>query len=188
MAKKHSFVIHAELDWGGRVNSYEGIDEGIPRILDTFEDYGIKAIFFISTEILDHAPMIVSDISAKGHTIGSHGHFHYRFKEEWRAEQDRKISYAFLQSSKRLPYIPYCAPKFYYRPLCERYANPYNQVSILKYSWVPTPIPEDAIFYMHPFDICIPRSKAPNLLCKLLYSNPKKVCKTFEKLCGKYSH
>ena len=184
---KASFVCHVEYDFGGRVPLVQGIQEGLPIILDVFQDYKIKGIFFISTEILDVCDELISDIVSKGHTIGSHGHFHHRFKEEWRAENDRQISNAFLQSKKKLYWIPYCAPKFYYRAPGERWAHPFGQVSILKHSWVPLPIPDSPIFYIHPFDLVVPKYKAPNLFCKLLYSHPKKVRTTLEKLCGLYS-
>lgn len=188
MDKKATWTVDLEGDWGGRVNTYDGINNGLPRILEIFEAYKIRSIFFISTEILDECPMVVSDIRAKGHVIGSHGHFHIKYKDAYRREQDRRISNAFLQANGRMKYIPYRAPWFYHSVPFEIFSYPINHVSVLRYSWGLKYIPEKPIFYIHPFDIVMPFGKSPNLYCKLLYSRPKKVRIAFEDLCAAYEN
>jgi len=47
-----TFSVDVENDWGGRYNSIRGIELGIPRILDLFEEHNIKGIFFLSTKKL----------------------------------------------------------------------------------------------------------------------------------------
>ena len=181
------YSVDCEYDWGGRVNKVTGIKLGLPIILKIFRLHNIKAIFFISTEVLKHGDSFIKDILLEGHEIGSHGHFHIRFKDRFRCVEDRYASEAILKKYLPLPNVPfrYRAPRFNREDSRDFYSCRKSHVSILKHSWIGGKIPNDAIFYIHPFDI-VGGSNAPNLLSKMLYSRPKRVYDDFVKLVNFY--
>ena len=64
-------------------NVYWG-EEFLPSILDTLDEHGVKATFFIGGSWADGHAETLRDIAARGHELGNHGYFH--------KDQD-KISY-----------------------------------------------------------------------------------------------
>jgi len=48
------------------------------RLLDLFEEYGVKGTFFILGEIAEHFPDLVRRIAEQGHHLGVHGYYHYQ--------------------------------------------------------------------------------------------------------------
>jgi len=176
--------VDCELDFGGRTNGTQGLTEGLPRILDIFRANNIRAIFFVSSELALDNRGIISRIKDQGHVIGSHGHFHIKYKDTWRADQDRQISNRLL-SIFNDKYIPYRAPHFYYQHEESLYSYPNNHVSLLKYTWFGGKIPREPIFYIHPFDI-VKAKGAPNLFCKVLYAKPDVVFDNLIKLTRDY--
>lgn len=183
--KPYRWTVDVEYDWGGRTNGSVGLTEGIPKILAAFREAKIKALFFISTETLESVPNLIETIRYEGHEIGSHGHFHTRFKEKWRAQKDKEISQQILRT-RFVPGRWYRAPKFYWRPDDTIYANPKGHVSLLKHMWFKQPIKPETILYLHPFDIVAPLEPAPNLFCRLWYSRPDLAYFTFEQLVKRY--
>lgn len=184
MDTNFTWTVDCEFDFGGRTNGTLGITEGLPRILEVFRANKIKALFFVSSEIaLDNRGRI-KDIIDRGHEIGSHGHFHIRYKDAFRAQADRQISERLLSifAEKKLPYR---APRFYYQSEDSIYSYRNNHVSLLKKAWFGGRIPTNPIFYLHPFDI-VGGQNAPNLFTRLLYSNPKRVYDLFTKLTRQY--
>lgn len=57
------------------VNVYWGTDE-VYDMLDTLDEYGAKATFFIGGAWADDNVDCLKEIVARGHEIGSHGYFH----------------------------------------------------------------------------------------------------------------
>ena len=57
------------------MNVYWGTDE-VYRMLDTLDEYGAKATFFIGGVWADDNVDCLKEIVARGHEIGSHGYFH----------------------------------------------------------------------------------------------------------------
>ena len=49
---------------------------GLPRLLDVFDDHGIKATFFIPADVARRYPDQVKEIARRGHEIGCHGDRH----------------------------------------------------------------------------------------------------------------
>jgi peptidoglycan/xylan/chitin deacetylase (PgdA/CDA1 family) len=167
-----TWTVDVEKDWGGRINTFDGIKYGIPVILDLFRDRGIRALFFISTEVLEHTSNLVETIADAGHAIGSHGHFHTKYSDKRLSELDKLVSLNYLGDVSH-----YRSPWFHYKT-DDIYSNKKNHVSVLKHSWIKQSIPNRPIFYIHPFDI-VGGNNAPNLFCKLLYSRPDNVLNTF---------
>ena len=184
MVTQFTWTVDVEHDWGGRTNGTIGIKDGLPLILEIFRANGIQALFFISSEIaLDNRGKI-RDIIDRGHEIGSHGHFHIRYKDAWRAEGDRQISNRLLSifTEKELAYR---APRFYYQSEGSIYSYRNNHVSILKQAWFGGKIPTHPIFYIHPFDI-VRATNPPNMFTRILYSNPDRVYEHFTRLAREY--
>lgn len=177
-----TWTIDVEYDWGGRTNGTIGIEQGIPLILKEFSRRKITGTFFISTELLRDFRRTIRDIKERGHIIGSHGHFHIKYREAWRAEEDRLLSNSLL-----LPYTsgntPYRAPKFFHHT-DDKFSTPRNHTGLLKHVWLGDKIRD--IIYLHPFDI-VEHGKAPTLFTHFWYSRPQSALRLFKKLCLQYS-
>ena len=173
-----TWTVDVESDYGGRSQTTQGIVYGLPRILEVFKQYGINGLFFISTELLGNYPVLPTHLRHLGHEVGSHGHFHVKYKERWRSEEDKRISMKMLDTQY------YRAPWFNYETDCI-YSQKANHVSVLKQSWFGGKIPNDPIFYIHPFDI-VRGDSPPNTFCRVLYSHPDIVWDTFNRICKLY--
>ncbi len=181
------WTVDVEYDWGGRTNGTKGLTEGLPKIIQAFAGAGIKALFFISTELLPENEGIVKAIQDAGHEIGSHGHFHTSYRYKHLSEADKKLSEKILAPYKPLSQesIRYRAPKFNYGKCGEFYSHRKSHVSLLKYTWFGRKIKGETIFYLHPFDI-VRGSNPPNLFCRLWYSHPERAYETFTNLVRRY--
>ena len=187
MDKKFTWTVDVESDWGGRVNEYRGIEEGIPKIIQLFTKYNIKALFFVSTEVCKEYPDLLKGIRDYGHEVGSHGHFHTIYKEDWRKESDRQLSIKLIANNQSIPKesIRYRAPKFNFKVSGQLYSDRTGHIGLLKHMWLGTKIPTDPIFYLHPFDV-VKGNNPPNLFCSLWYSKPNKALQLLDKLIQQY--
>ncbi len=185
MDKKYSWTVDVEGDWGGRVNTYDGIDKGLPLIYKTFKRNNVKGLFFISTELLKDRPGVVSEIIREGHEIACHGHFHFCFDEPWRQDMNMQISRTILENYTEQTRLEYRAPKFSYTYHGHEYSDPKNHVSVLKHLWLGQRITQKSTFYLHPFDI-VGGKNAPTLFSKWWYSKPRKAYETFNRLVHRY--
>lgn len=182
MDTKYSWTVDVESDFGGRSETTVGLEEGLPFILETFRANNIKALFFVSSELMKFHHATIDQIAEKGHEIGSHGHFHIKFKDKWRAFQDKEISETLLQRYKPRYYR---APKFSFSDGRE-YASPKNHVGLLKSVWFGLPKLSNQIIYLHPFDL-IKGFNSPNLFCKVWYSRYQEARTLFIKLAQTYT-
>jgi len=57
-------------------DSSRGLKEGLPRILDLFDDLSLPADFFVLGKAAREFPDLIEDISSRGHEVGSHGDSH----------------------------------------------------------------------------------------------------------------
>lgn len=81
-------VMEALINPGGDKNSGENgkiayltFDDGpsttnTPKILDTLDQYGVKATFFVLGDMAEKSPDIVKRIHSEGHSIGNHSYSH----------------------------------------------------------------------------------------------------------------
>ena len=67
-----SIVNHRLSDETGRYV----LDQGMPRLLDLYERYGVKATFFFTGHIAQLYPQVVRMAQERGHEVGSHGLTH----------------------------------------------------------------------------------------------------------------
>ena len=56
-----------------------GMLRGLPRILDLFDKYNIKATFFTPGKVVEKYPEDIKEIVKRGHEIGFHGYEHENF-------------------------------------------------------------------------------------------------------------
>jgi peptidoglycan/xylan/chitin deacetylase (PgdA/CDA1 family) len=184
------WTVDVESDWGGRDNSIRGIEFGVPYILDLFEKYGIIGTFFLSTKKLEFYLPLAKEILYRGHTIGSHGHEHKNWGNEsyheWYRDYCTSAELLYKYLGVNVNFSLYRAPWFSRNNL-QTFDRKRNHVSVLKDSWFGGRIPENPIFYIHPFDIYRSPDPAPNLFCKILYSRPEAVRETFHELVQKFS-
>lgn len=56
-------------------NSYfdYGVQEGLPRLLDLFDKYGVKATSFMVGKAVDNNPELAREIVRRGHEPAAHG-------------------------------------------------------------------------------------------------------------------
>lgn len=64
----------------------------VPRILDMLDVYGVKATFFIPGVIAEHYPLVVKEISRRGHEIGFHGYLHEESTSTSYEEEDATMT------------------------------------------------------------------------------------------------
>ena len=183
--KRYTWTVDTELDWGGRSISYDGLDRGLPLIYKTFKKHNVRALFFVSTEILQDRPSIARDIVAHGHELGCHGHFHFTFQEPWRQHQNMSISKTILENYCEQSRFEYRAPKFSYTFYGHGYSDPDKHISILRYMWYRQKVKKDTVFYLHPFDI-VGGPNPPTLFCRWWYAKPRKAYETFNHLVSRY--
>ena len=182
---KYTWTIDTEFDWGGRTHHTDGITVGLVRIRHLFRAHNIKALFFVSAELIRDHKWAIQDIVDDGHEIGSHGFFHDYYSARFRYELDKEISMELL--SGIYPDIRfYRAPKFRYSTASDPYSTQHNTVGLLKHMWLKQRIPANPTFYLHPFDITRPNSRPPNLFCRFWYSKPDKAWDKLTKMVELY--
>jgi hypothetical protein len=138
-------------DFGWRTGTQQGIEEGMPRIIDLFNKYKIIPIVFVAPQFFH---------LYKYDYLGLH------IKDEL---PDFKLpkyvrGHKFWKFPNWQNYLPYSSPK--------------NHTSLLRHMWLKEPIRD--IFYFHPFDIVRPKTKPPNLFCKFWYSQPERAYRLLE--------
>lgn len=68
--------IDTETDIGSWRQSYKGLEEGVPVLLDLLNTKKIKSTFFVIGEVAEKYPEICMEILKNGHEIGCHGLYH----------------------------------------------------------------------------------------------------------------
>ena len=88
MASCCQYYVPAYLRWAGtfriktdRPELFLTFDDGpspeaTPFVLDTLQQVGAKATFFVTGQNAEQHPKLLSRIKAEGHTIGNHGYAH----------------------------------------------------------------------------------------------------------------
>lgn len=176
-----TWTVDVESDFGGRTDGTNGVEVGLPIIIEVFKQHSVRGLFFISTELTSYYPSLIESIRKEGHEVGSHGHFHIKFEDKWRSEEDRRVSLQYVGEEAR-----YRAPWFNYKTE-DFYSQKEGHVSVLKRAWFGGMLPNDPIFYIHPFDI-VGGKGAPNLYTRILYSRPQHVLDTFRRLVRLYPY
>jgi len=70
-----SLTIDCEQDMPPFFESFMGMEEGLPKIIEILEKFDVKATFFVTAEVCEKFPDNVREV-AKKHEIASHGFRH----------------------------------------------------------------------------------------------------------------
>lgn len=85
---------------------YNGISEGIPRIIEVLNNHSIKATFFTTCDCIQHNLKIFQKLIKQGHEIALHGYRHERFDDLLLEEKNNNIRNAVNFFKKHLGIIP----------------------------------------------------------------------------------
>lgn len=92
-------------------SQYRGIVDGLPRLLDAIEFFGVPVTCFCTGEVAQRYPASVRDIVSRGQELASHGHTHRPFdtlterqaRHELRASCDALRGFGVAVTSFRAP-------------------------------------------------------------------------------------
>jgi peptidoglycan/xylan/chitin deacetylase (PgdA/CDA1 family) len=85
-------TVDVERDLVPFLDSYDGIVDGLPIILDVLGEYDVKATFFVTGNVVSRYPDSVDEIFENGHEIGGHGIMHEDFSTLEYGEKYETIS------------------------------------------------------------------------------------------------
>jgi peptidoglycan/xylan/chitin deacetylase (PgdA/CDA1 family) len=74
-------TIDMEHDCPPYLNSYTGVVQGLPKLLQLLHDYGVRGTFFTTGDVARRFPAAVRSIVEDGHELGCHGDTHARFSD-----------------------------------------------------------------------------------------------------------
>lgn len=103
---------------------YRGMESGLPKLLDLFDDAGVGVTCFCTGEVAERFPHRIRDIVARGHELACHGHTHRRFDrmDEREASEELRRSTEVLRAFG-VPVTSFRAPNLQlpnaYLPLLE---------------------------------------------------------------------
>lgn len=106
--------VDVEPDCPPYLESYRGIEEGLPRLLDLLGEQQVSATFFTTGEVARRFPQAVQSVVEAGHELGCHGDTHRSFLKLDPSEARAEIatSAAILRefasvTSFRAPYLQF---------------------------------------------------------------------------------
>jgi peptidoglycan/xylan/chitin deacetylase (PgdA/CDA1 family) len=88
-----ALTIDVEQDVPPYLDTWRGMEEGLPALLDLLSKHGIRATFFVTGRAAEKFPDLVKTISRE-HEVGCHGYEHERFDKLDLQEQFRRIELA----------------------------------------------------------------------------------------------
>jgi peptidoglycan/xylan/chitin deacetylase (PgdA/CDA1 family) len=88
-----ALTIDVEQDAPPHLNTWRGMEEGLPILLNLLSKHKIRATFFVTGQAAEKFPTLVKKISRK-HEVGCHGYEHERFDKLDAKEQSRRIGLA----------------------------------------------------------------------------------------------
>ena len=102
-------------DWDGiRLR----VGDNTRRLLGIFDEFGVRATFFVLGWVAERVPELIREIQAKGHEVACHGYGHeivYRIGPE-RFRDDIRRSKAIIEAITGVPVLGYRAPSFSITP------------------------------------------------------------------------
>lgn len=112
MEKIIALTFDIERDCPSLFETTEGIERGLPKILELLSEYNITSTFFITGDIARLFPHMVKRI-AERHEVASHGYYHKRLdhitkREEFEIHQSKQL----LESITNREVLGFRAPRF----------------------------------------------------------------------------
>jgi len=108
-----AFTVDVEHDVPTGLDTWRGVEEGLPLLLDLLSKHGIPTTFFVTGQTAERFPRIVRKISRR-YEVGCHGYAHEMFNRLSAEEQFRKIKLAtgILAKTTGRKILGFRAPKF----------------------------------------------------------------------------
>ena len=98
-------------------STFRGIEEGAPRLLELFDEAGVRATYFTTGEVAERHPDAVRALVRSGHELGCHGVTHRAFDQldaataRWEIDESAQLLRTFaLVDSFRAPYLRFPEP------------------------------------------------------------------------------
>jgi len=91
--RKVALAIDVEQDVPPYLNTWRGIEKGLPLLLDLLSRHDIPATFFVTGKAAERYPKLAKDISRR-HEVACHGYEHERLDRLGFEEQLRRIELA----------------------------------------------------------------------------------------------
>ncbi|HZS40766.1 MAG TPA: polysaccharide deacetylase family protein [Polyangia bacterium] len=88
---KVSITVDVEHDCPPFLETYRGIEEGMPRLLALLAEENVRGTFFTTGDVARRYPGVVRALVAAGHELGCHGDTHRRFSDLDEHEARREI-------------------------------------------------------------------------------------------------
>lgn len=114
------FTVDVEPDCPPYMNTWRGIEEGLPPLLDMLREENVRATFFTTGEVARRYSRAIHAILDGGHELGCHGDTHRNFATLTLGESDQELARASASlrafakvASFRAPYLQFpdeCVP------------------------------------------------------------------------------
>ena len=102
-----------------RWDSFESrVTSNTDRLLDMFNEHGVKGTFFVLGWVAERCPRLVRRIAALGHEVASHGYAHRLIYDQTREDfrQDVRRAKALLEDTTGAPVAGFRAPSYSVTP------------------------------------------------------------------------
>jgi polysaccharide deacetylase family protein (PEP-CTERM system associated) len=98
-------------DWGSMESR---VDQNTRRLLDLFDEFSVKATFFVLGWIGEREPALVAEIDRRGHEVASHGYGHRLVYQQSKAafREDVRKARQILQQASGQAVVGYRAPSY----------------------------------------------------------------------------
>jgi len=108
-----AFTVDVEQDIPSNSNTWRGVEEGLPLLLDLLSKHEVTATFFVTGQAAEKFPKLIRKVSHE-HEVGCHGYAHERFDKMSAEEQFRRIEMAtkILTKVTGQRILGFRAPKF----------------------------------------------------------------------------
>jgi peptidoglycan/xylan/chitin deacetylase (PgdA/CDA1 family) len=113
-------TVDVEQDCPPYLNTWRGMEEGMPLLLDALTDSGVPATWFTTGESARRYPAVVRDLVAAGHELGCHGDTHRSFGSMTREEAASELERSSETLRQFAPVTSFRAP---YLTFPERYLD-----------------------------------------------------------------
>lgn len=88
-----TFAVDVEQDAPPFLNTWMGVENGLPLLLELLAKHGVRATFFVTGQASEKFPELIAEISRE-HEVGCHGYEHERFDALGAGEQLKRIKRA----------------------------------------------------------------------------------------------
>ena len=99
------------------LNTWRGVKEGTPRLLEVLAEAGVSATFFTTGQVADRFPAVVQEIVSAGHELGCHGNTHRVFTELDEETASEEIETASAVLRQFAPVTSFRAPNLRFPPV-----------------------------------------------------------------------